>query len=128
MCSTSSSRASTAARSAATPSRRPSASRWSELLEEGTLQERSRRLGEHALSTLRGAALPGVKEVRGSGLWWAVELDGTGRTGREISLELLARGILAKDTHTWAIRFAPPLVVSEADLDHALATIIDVLT
>jgi ornithine--oxo-acid transaminase len=99
-----------------------------ELLEEGTLQERSRRLGEHALSTLRGAALPGVKEVRGSGLWWAIELDGTGRTGREISLELLARGILAKDTHTWAIRFAPPLVVSEADLDHALATIVDVLT
>ena len=99
-----------------------------ELLEEGTLQERSRRLGERALSTLRGAALPGVKEVRGSGLWWAIELDGTGRTGREISLELLARGILAKDTHTWSIRFAPPLVVSEADLDHALATIVDVLT
>jgi ornithine--oxo-acid transaminase len=98
------------------------------LLEEGSLQERSRRLGEHALSTLRGAALPGVKEIRGSGLWWAIELDGTGRTGREVSLELLARGILAKDTHTWAIRFAPPLVVSEADLDHALATIIDVLT
>ena len=69
-----------------------------------------------------------MKEIRGSGLWWAVELDGTGRTGREISLELLARGILAKDTHTWAIRFAPPLVVSEADLDHALATIVDVLT
>jgi ornithine--oxo-acid transaminase len=98
------------------------------LLEDGSLQERSRRLGDHALSTLRGAALPGIKEVRGSGLWWAIELDGTGRTGREISLELLARGILAKDTHTWAIRFAPPLVVSEADLDHALATIVDVLT
>ena len=98
------------------------------LLEEGALQERSRRLGEHALATLRGAALPGVKEIRGSGLWWAIELDGAGRTGREVSLELLARGILAKDTHTWAIRFAPPLVVSEADLDHALATIIDVLT
>jgi ornithine--oxo-acid transaminase len=98
------------------------------LLEEGSLQERSRRLGEHALATLRGAALPGVKEIRGSGLWWAIELDGAGRTGREVSLELLARGILAKDTHTWAIRFAPPLVVSEADLDHALATIIDVLS
>jgi ornithine--oxo-acid transaminase len=97
------------------------------LLETGEVQERSKRLGEHVLATLRGAALPGVKEIRGSGLWWAIELDGTGRTGREVSLELLARGILAKDTHTWTIRFAPPLVVSEADLDHALATIIDVL-
>ena len=99
-----------------------------ELLEKGEVQERSKRLGEHVLATLRGANLPGVKEIRGSGLWWAVELDGTGRTGREVSLELLARGILAKDTHTWTIRFAPPLVVSEEDLDHALATIVDVLT
>ena len=98
-----------------------------ELLETGEMQERSKRLGEHVLATLRGANLPGVKEVRGSGLWWAVELDGTGRTGREVSLELLARGILAKDTHTWTIRFAPPLVVSEQDLDAALATIVDVL-
>ena len=98
-----------------------------ELMETGVLQERSKRLGEHVLSTLRGAELPGVKEIRGSGLWWAVELDGTGRTGREVSLELLARGILAKDTHTWTIRFAPPLVVEEADLDAALTTIIEVL-
>ena len=97
------------------------------LLETGVMQERSLRLGEHVLTTLRGANLPGVKEIRGSGLWWAVELDGTGRTGREVSLELLARGILAKDTHTWTIRFAPPLVVSEADLDAALATIMSVL-
>jgi ornithine--oxo-acid transaminase len=97
------------------------------LLETGEVQERSKRLGEHALKVLRDAALPGVKEIRGSGLWWAVELDGTGRTGREVSLELLARGILAKDTHTWTIRFAPPLVVEEDDLDHALDTIIDVL-
>ncbi len=98
------------------------------LLQEGEIQERSRRLGEHAIATLRAAGLPGVKEIRGSGLWWAVELDGTGRTGREVSLELLARGILAKDTHTWTIRFAPPLVISEADLDRALATIVDVLS
>lgn len=98
-----------------------------ELLETGVMQERSKRLGEHALATLRGAGLAGVKEIRGSGLWWAVELDGTGRTGREVSLELLARGILAKDTHTWTIRFAPPLMISEADLDAALATIVEVL-
>jgi ornithine--oxo-acid transaminase len=98
-----------------------------ELLSTGEVQERSKRLGAHVLETLRGAAMPGVKEVRGSGLWWAVELERTSRTGREISLELLARGILAKDTHTWTIRFAPPLVVEQADLDHALETIIEVI-
>jgi acetylornithine/succinyldiaminopimelate/putrescine aminotransferase len=56
------------------------------------------------------------------------QLDGTGPTGREISKKLLDRGILAKDTHTWTIRFAPPLTISEADLDVALATIVDVVT
>lgn len=99
-----------------------------ELVETSGLADRSRRLGEHVLATLRGANLAGIKEIRGSGLWWAVELDGTGRTGREVSLELLGRGILAKDTHTWTIRFAPPLTISEADLDHALTTIVDVLS
>ena len=57
----------------------------------------------------------------------SIELDGTGPTGREISKKLLDRGILAKDTHTWTIRFAPPSTISEADLDVALATIIDVV-
>ena len=97
------------------------------LLNSGELQARSLSLGEHVLTTLQDAGMPGVKEVRGSGLWWAIELDGTGPTGREISKKLLDRGILAKDTHTWTIRFAPPLTISEADLDVALATIIDVV-
>jgi len=99
-----------------------------ELLATGEIQERSRRLGDHAISTLRSASVPGVKEVRGSGLWWAVELEDSGRTGRDVSLELMRRGILAKDTHTWTIRFAPPLVISEQDLDNALGTIIEVLS
>jgi ornithine--oxo-acid transaminase len=98
------------------------------LLNSGELQERSRSLGEKVLFTLRGAGMPGVKEVRGSGLWWAIELDGTGPTGRQVSMKLLERGILAKDTHTWTIRFAPPLTISEPDLDQALATIIDVVS
>jgi ornithine--oxo-acid transaminase len=97
-----------------------------DLLSSGELQTRSLRLGQHVLDTLRSADIRGVTEVRGSGLWWAIELDGTGRTGRDVSMELLARGILAKDTHTWTIRFAPPLVVDEADLDRALETIIAV--
>ena len=98
------------------------------LLNSGELQVRSKSLGEHVLTTLRAAGMPGVKEVRGSGLWWAIELDGTGPTGRQVSMKLLERGILAKDTHTWTIRFAPPLTISEPDLDAALATIIEVVS
>jgi ornithine--oxo-acid transaminase len=35
--------------------------------------------------------------------------------------------VLAKDTHGSTIRLAPPLVVTEADLDHALAQLEAVL-
>jgi ornithine--oxo-acid transaminase len=41
---------------------------------------------------------------------------------------LMARGILAKDTHGSTIRFAPPLVVERADLDLAVDSLAAVLT
>jgi ornithine--oxo-acid transaminase len=97
------------------------------LLATGELQARSAELGERVLARLRSAELPGVREVRGRGLWWAIELVPGGSTGREVSEALLARGILAKDTHTWTIRFAPPLVIEPEDLDTAVDTIIDVV-
>ncbi|MFN0091634.1 MAG: ornithine--oxo-acid transaminase [Acidimicrobiales bacterium] len=98
-----------------------------ELLLPGTLQARSARLGAHVLDTLRAAELPGVVEVRGCGLWWAIQLAEGGRSGRAVAEELLAAGLLAKDTHGTTIRFAPPLTISEADLDLGLAIIVDTL-
>jgi ornithine--oxo-acid transaminase len=44
-------------------------------------------------------------------------------TGREVSERLMDRGVLVKDTHGATIRIAPPLVVSEEDLDLGLAEI-----
>jgi ornithine--oxo-acid transaminase len=41
-------------------------------------------------------------------------------SGREACRRLAARGVLAKDTHGTTIRLAPPLTVSEDDLDWAL--------
>ena len=32
----------------------------------------------------------------------------------------MAGGVLAKDTHGQTVRFAPPIVISEADLHHAI--------
>ena len=48
------------------------------------------------------------------------------RTGRgdvalvAVSERLMAAGVLAKDTHGTTIRLAPPLVISQDDLDWAL--------
>ena len=48
-------------------------------------------------------------------------------TGRQACERLAERGVLAKDTHGSTIRLAPPLVVTEEDLDHALAQLAAVL-
>jgi ornithine--oxo-acid transaminase len=40
---------------------------------------------------------------------------------------MAARGVLAKDTHGTTIRLAPPLTISEPDLDWALDQIADAI-
>jgi ornithine--oxo-acid transaminase len=95
-----------------------------ELLETGEYQARARELGAHLQSRLRGIIGQGVVAVRGVGLWAGVDIDPQLGSGRRVCEALMARGVLAKDTHGATIRFAPPIVVERADLDLA----VDVLT
>jgi ornithine--oxo-acid transaminase len=94
-----------------------------DLLTPGDLQARSMSLGTAAAQRLRDADLPDVVDVRGRGMWWAIEMAPGAASGREISERLLAKGVLAKDTHVTTIRFAPPLTIDEGDLDEALSKI-----
>jgi len=96
------------------------------LLETGEFQARSAALGERLHAGLRG--LDGVVAVRGRGLWAGVDVDPALMTGRELCERLAARGVLAKDTHGSTIRLAPPLVVTEAEIDQALAALASALT
>jgi len=86
--------------------------------------------GEYqALAVARGAQLharltaligPGVVAVRGAGLWAGIDIDPALASGREVCEALMARGVLAKDTHGSTIRLAPPLVVTEDEIDFAV--------
>jgi ornithine--oxo-acid transaminase len=88
------------------------------MLATGEYQERSAKLGARMLDRLQGLPSSAVTAVRGRGLWAGVELATLpGRTACE---RLAERGVLAKDTHGTTIRLAPPLVISEDDLDWAL--------
>jgi ornithine--oxo-acid transaminase len=91
------------------------------LLATGEFQERSERLGARLHEGLTALIGKGVVAVRGRGLWAGVDIDPLLMTGRQACERLAERGVLAKDTHGSTIRLAPPLVVTEADLDHALA-------
>jgi ornithine--oxo-acid transaminase len=91
------------------------------MLSTGEFQERSAKLGTHLHDRLSALPRQTVREVRGRGLWAGVEFATL--SGREVCERLAARGVLAKDTHDTTIRLAPPLMISEDDLDRALDVI-----
>jgi ornithine--oxo-acid transaminase len=90
------------------------------LLEKGEYQHRSAELGAHLHERLNALVGKGITEVRGRGLWAGVDIDPARMTGRHASEALMARGILAKDTHGSTLRLAPPLVVTQEELDFAV--------
>jgi ornithine--oxo-acid transaminase len=88
------------------------------LLATGEYQERSAKLGAHLHDRLSALPRDVLRRVSGRGLWAGVEF--TSLPGRVACERLAAHGVLAKDTHGTAIRLAPPLMISEPDLDWGL--------
>ncbi len=91
-----------------------------EMLATGAHQARAAELGVLLRERLDALVGHGVVGVRSRGLWAGVDVDPAVGTGRAVCEALMARGVLAKDTHGSTIRLAPPLVVSAADLDWGL--------
>ena len=99
-----------------------------ELLEEENLIENSRVLGDFFKNVLNSINSPVIKEVRGRGLWIGVVIDPNYISGKELSKLLLNEGILCKETHETVIRFAPPLVVTKAEIEWAVEVLKTVIT
>ncbi len=99
-----------------------------EILRRGEFQIRSTELGEHLHMRLRGLIGCGVRAVRGKGLWAGVDIDPVHGTGKQVSMKLADRGVLVKDTHGPTLRFAPPLVITAAEIDWAVDRLADVLS
>jgi ornithine--oxo-acid transaminase len=87
--------------------------------DEGLI-ERSRVLGAYMLERLRRIKSPALKAVRGLGLWVGAEIDPQFASARMACEQLLAKGVLSKETHDTVVRLAPPLVIARDDLDFAL--------
>src|SRR5262245_47156841 len=81
------------------------------------------RQGERLTAGL--AATPGVVSVRGRGLLLGVELDG--RSAGDVARQLLDAGLVTNPVTTTALRLAPPITVSDAEIDEALAIMAGVL-
>jgi len=79
--------------------------------------ENSAVLGKYFLDRLQEIRSASIKEVRGLGLWIGLEMIGRARPYCE---KLKDEGILCKETHEHVIRFAPPLVITKAEIDWAV--------
>ena len=92
-----------------------------EVVEEEQLAERAQTLGERFRQRMQQLADQHelVTLVRGKGLLNAIVINDTedSDTAWNICLQLKENGLLAKPTHGNIIRFAPPLVITEAQLD-----------
>jgi acetylornithine/N-succinyldiaminopimelate aminotransferase len=92
-----------------------------------------RRIDAPGLAAKRGDYLAarlhdvdGVASVRGRGLLLAAELQ-EGHDAKAVYSELLERGLVTNAVTATALRFAPPITVSEAEIDEAVAIVAGVL-
>jgi ornithine--oxo-acid transaminase len=99
-----------------------------EMLATGDFQRRATDLSVLLRDRLEALVGHGVVAVRVRGLWAGIDVDPAVGTGRQVCEALMARGVLAKDTHGSTIRLAPPLVISEADLAWGLDQLAEVVT
>ena len=83
------------------------------------------RLGDYFTAELKklAAKYPGlIKEVRGKGLMLGAELT-RDDIGRDIVNDVLANGAIINCTAGNVLRFVPPLIITEADIDAVLACV-----
>jgi ornithine--oxo-acid transaminase len=83
------------------------------------LVQRSAELGQYFLNQVRAIASSHVKNVRGRGLFIGIELKPEAGGARRFCEALQNRGMLCKETHEHVIRLAPPLVITQEEIDWA---------
>lgn len=96
------------------------------LTEDGLIEnaERLGRMFRDRMNALKQKS-EHIKLVRGKGLLNAVVIGETksGKTAWDLCVELMHNGLLAKPTHGDKIRFAPPLVITEQQMDECCTII-----
>jgi ornithine--oxo-acid transaminase len=97
------------------------------ILASGELQKNAQEKGSYILEKLRAQKFPKIQQIRGRGLWLAIEIKKEAGRARPFCERLMQEGLLCKETHEQSIRLAPPLVISKDECDWALERLIRVL-
>lgn len=95
-----------------------------QVLVDEHMAENSQVLGEHFRKELLALGHEHIAIVRGKGLFNAIVIDHPKPdTAWEICMEMKKNGLLAKPTHGDRIRFAPPLLITRAQVDECIGII-----
>jgi ornithine--oxo-acid transaminase len=95
-----------------------------EVIKNEKLTENAYELGKIFRERVAAIKSDMIAEVRGKGLLNAVVIKPKeGKTAWDVCLALRDNGLLAKPTHQHIIRFAPPLVITEKELNEAISII-----
>jgi acetylornithine/succinyldiaminopimelate/putrescine aminotransferase len=99
-----------------------------ELLDGGVLahaQQMGKLLGERLDAMVARLGPDRIVETRGAGLLRGIELT---KPAAEIVSACRERGVLVITAGSQVIRLAPPLIISEAEIDRGTAVLEDVLS
>ena len=95
------------------------------IIEDEKLLDHIRETGAYFKARLEELKeLPIVKEIRGIGLMLAVELT---VPGKDYVKRMLDRGYIINCTHDTALRFLPPFIITQKQIDKFVRTLKDVL-
>lgn len=90
------------------------------VLEDDNLTDNSATLGAYMKAEIEKIQSPLIRAVRGRGLWIGVDFKPEKIAARTVCEMLMARGILSKETHETVVRFAPPLTITQKEIDWCL--------
>lgn len=98
-----------------------------EIIEEEKFCQRSHEMGDYLMKKLQKINCKAIRDIRGKGLWIGIDLNPKILTARKACEKLAKIGILSKETHDTVIRIAPPLVISEDELNWGITGLKQVL-
>jgi ornithine--oxo-acid transaminase len=98
------------------------------VIKEEKLAERAKEMGNYLYEKIKNLNPKKVKEVRAKGLMLGIEFHEDAGHAHDYALELVEKGVLCKDTHDTTLRFAPPLVCGEEEIDFLAKAILEVVS
>ena len=92
-----------------------------QVLKDENMSENAEKLGEYFRTQIRNLNSPFISLVRGKGLLNAIVIKHENKDAAwDLCVNMMQHGLLAKPTHGDKIRLAPPLVITQAELDECV--------